>query len=102
MLAGTEARFLSPLSVELFPDVPDPIRLRLEDYQLDFIGEIAALDVGQACTVFGRPGGELVWRARGVDPRPVLPAALKAEFRLEHTLAATPTTWACCIPCSAG
>ena len=84
---GTEAPFLSPLSVELFPDIPDPVRVRLEDYQLDFIGEIAGLDVGQACTVFGRSGGELIWRARGVDPRPVLPPALRAEFRLEHTLA---------------
>ncbi|MGE0353232.1 MAG: hypothetical protein AB7I33_14865 [Gemmatimonadales bacterium] len=85
--AGIESSFLAPLSVEIFPDVPDPIRDRLEDYQLELIGEVAGLDVAQACTVFGRAGGELVWRARGVDPRPVLPPALKAEFRMEHTLA---------------
>jgi nucleotidyltransferase/DNA polymerase involved in DNA repair len=86
VLAGNEASFLAPLSVEVLPDVPDPMRERLDEYQLELIGEIAALREQQACAVFGPPGRQLVARARGIDPRPVLPPALKAEFTVAHTL----------------
>jgi DNA polymerase-4 len=85
--AGHEATFLSPLNVEVMPDIPDRMREQLDDYQLDFIGEIAVLTEQQAYGVFGRPGLELVARSRGIDPRPVLPPALKAEFTMTHTLA---------------
>ncbi len=84
--AGHEAGFLAPHQVELLPDLPAPMRTRLDDYQLDLIGEVAALTEQQACSVFGRPGRELVTRARGIDPRPVLPPAVRAEFELSHTL----------------
>jgi DNA polymerase IV len=86
VLAGNEASFLAPLSVEILPDVPDSMRERLDEYQLELIGEIAALREQQACAVFGPPGRQLVARARGIDPRPVLPPALKAEFTVAHTL----------------
>jgi len=84
---GGEAAFLAPRSVEILPDLSDPVREKLDDYQLDLIGEVAVLTEQQACTVFGRAGSELVRHARGIDPRPVLSLALKAEFRLSHTLA---------------
>ena len=85
--AGREATFLSPLKVEVMPDIPDRLREQLDDYQLDLIGEIAVLTEQQAYGVFGRPGLELIARSRGIDPRPVLPPALKAEFSITHTLA---------------
>jgi DNA polymerase-4 len=85
--AGTEASYLAPHEVEILPDLTDPVRQQLDDYQLDLIGEVAALSEQQACSVFGRVGRELVMRARGIDPRPVLPPALRAEFQLSHTLA---------------
>jgi DNA polymerase-4 len=85
--AGDEASFLAPQSVEILPDLSDPVRERLDDYQLDLIGEVAVLTERQACTVFGSGGRELVARSRGIDHRPVLPPALRAEFRLAHTLA---------------
>jgi DNA polymerase-4 len=84
---GNEASFLAPHEVEILPDLSEPVREQLDDYQLDLIGEVAALTEQQACSVFGRVGGELVRHARGIDPRPVLSPALKAEFRLSHTLA---------------
>jgi DNA polymerase-4 len=84
--AGSEASFLAPHEVEILPDLSEPVRERLDDYQLDLIGEVAALTEQQACSVFGRAGSELVRHARGIDPRPVLSPALKAEFRLSHTL----------------
>jgi DNA polymerase-4 len=37
--------------------------------------------------VFGRAGAELHAKARGIDPRPVLPPAIRREFRAAHTLA---------------
>jgi DNA polymerase-4 len=84
---GSERSFLAPHEVEFLPDLSEPVRERLDDYQLDLIGEVAALTEQQACSVFGRTGRELVTRARGIDPRPVLPPILQAEFRLSHTLA---------------
>ncbi|MEO8294401.1 MAG: hypothetical protein ABI613_02720 [Gemmatimonadota bacterium] len=85
--SGHEAIFLAPLRVAVMPEIPDRVREQLDDYQLDFIGEIAAITGQQAYGVFGRPGLELVARSRGIDPRPVLPPALKAEFTISHILA---------------
>jgi DNA polymerase IV len=85
--AGAEAAFLSPHDVEILPDLPEHIREQLDEYQLELIGEVAELTEQQACGVFGRAGRELVTRARGIDPRPVLSPALRAEFRVNHTLA---------------
>ena len=85
--AGNESGFLAPLSVQLWPEVPDRIRRRLEDYQLDLIGEVAAIQESALCAVFGGAGRTLRARARGIDPRPVLPPERLAEFHLAHTLA---------------
>ena len=85
--AGSEAPFLAPRPVIVLPDVPDPIRRRLDDYQLDLIGEIAAIPEPDMIAVFGAAGRTLRARANGIDPRPVLPPAVRAEFRIAHTLA---------------
>ena len=85
--AGSEASFLAPHHVAVLPEVPDPIRHRLEDYQLERIGAIAALPEPDLVAVFGAPGRTLRARARGIDPRPVLPPAVRHEFQASHTLA---------------
>ncbi len=85
--SGAEAGFLAPRPVDVLPDVPDRIRRRLEDYQLDLIGEIAVIGEFDLCAVFGSAGRTLRARARGIDPRPVLSPELRAEFRAAHTLA---------------
>ena len=84
---GDESAFLAPLPVEVWPEIPDRIRSRLDDYQLELIGEVAAIPESALCSVFGTIGHTLRARARGIDPRPVLPPARQAEFHLEHTLA---------------
>ncbi len=84
--AGEEQGFLAPVSVDLWPEVPDRIRRRLDDYQLDLIGEVAAIAESALCAVFGGVGRTLRARARGIAPRPVLPPERLAEFRLAHTL----------------
>ncbi len=84
---GDEAAFLSPHRVALLPDIDEKIRERLDDYQLDLIGAVAAVGAPALGQVFGRAGAELHAKARGIDPRPVLPPAVRREFRAAHTLA---------------
>jgi DNA polymerase-4 len=62
------------------------MRVRLEDYQLDLIGEVAAISESALCSVFGHEGRTLRARAQGIDPRPVLPPERQAEFHLGHAL----------------
>jgi DNA polymerase-4 len=83
---GNERAFLAPHPIEVLPELPSRMRMRLEDYQLDLIGEVAAIPENALCAVFGREGRTLRARAQGIDPRPVLPPERQAEFHLVHTL----------------
>jgi DNA polymerase-4 len=83
---GREAAFLAPEDIELLPDLDPKMRSRLDEYQLERIGEVQAISDDLLATVFGSPGRVLGMHARGIDPRPVLPPAVKAEFRAAHTL----------------
>jgi DNA polymerase-4 len=83
---GFEASFLAPHPVTVLPDLHPWLRTRLDDYQLDLIGEVASIPESALCAVFGGAGRVLRARARGIDPRPVLPPERRAEFHLEHTL----------------
>lgn len=84
--AGDEQGFLAPHPLQVMPELDTGIRTRLEDYQLDLIGEVAAIPENALCAVFGRQGRTLRARAHGIDPRPVLPPERQAEFRVAHTL----------------
>ena len=85
--AGNERGFLAPHPLEVLPELDPRMRVRLEDYQLDLIGEVAAIPENALCAVFGRDGRTLRARAQGIDPRPVLPPERQAEFHVVHTLA---------------
>ena len=88
ILRGEEAPFLAPHSVQLLPDLTPKVRLRLDDYQLDLIGEVAILTERQVTTVMGGMAGRtLLARARGIDARPVLPPEVRRQFLVSHTLA---------------
>ncbi|HKP29406.1 MAG TPA: hypothetical protein VJU15_08375, partial [Gemmatimonadales bacterium] len=84
---GVEQSFLAPRHIDILPDTPDRVRERLDDYQLDIIGDIAAISEADLYAVLGREGRELRTRARGIDPRPVLAPEVRAEYRVTHTLA---------------
>ena len=84
---GKEAGFLAPQMLEVLPDIPPDIRARLDEYHLGRVGQVAAIRETDLCAVFGRRGSLLRQQARGVDPRPVLPPEIRAEFRASHTLA---------------
>ena len=85
--AGNERKFLAPHPLEVLPELDTDIRTRLDDYQLELIGEVAAIPENALCAVFGRHGRLLRARARGIDPRPVLSPEQQSEFRVVHTLA---------------
>jgi len=84
--AGNERGFLAPQSLEVMPELDSRVRAQLEDYQLDLIGEVAAIPESALCAVFGREGRRLRARAQGIDPRPVLPPERQSEFQATHTL----------------
>jgi DNA polymerase IV len=85
--SGDEQSFLSPHQLDVLPELDPRVRARLEDYQLDLIGEVAAISENALCAVFGGRGRTLRARARGIDPRPVLSPERQSEFHLVHTLA---------------
>jgi DNA polymerase IV len=84
--SGNERRFLAPHPLEVMPELTARIRTQLEDYQLNLIGEIAAISETALCAVFGGHGRILRARAQGIDPRPVLPPERQSEFHVSHTL----------------
>ncbi|HKT60333.1 MAG TPA: hypothetical protein VJQ46_09790, partial [Gemmatimonadales bacterium] len=84
---GNEAGFLAPHPLDVLPDLHPRMRRRLDDYQLDLIGEVAVIPESALCAVFGGAGRTLRARARGIDPRPVLPPERQAEFHVSHALA---------------
>jgi DNA polymerase-4 len=82
---GDEREFLAPQPLEVLPELDPDIRTRLDDYQLERIGEVAAIPESALCAVFGRRGRELRATALGIDPRPVLSPEQQSEFRVVHT-----------------
>ena len=83
---GVEAGFLAPKPLVVMPDLHPRVRSRLDDYQLDLIGEVAAIPESALCAVFGIAGRTLRARALGIDPRPVLPPERLAELTAAHIL----------------
>ena len=84
--AGDERCFLAPQPLEVMPELEPRVRAQLQDYQLDVIGEVAAIPESALCAVFGGHGRILRARAQGIDPRPVLPPERQSEFHVSHTL----------------
>src|SRR5215210_3695036 len=84
--SGHERPFLAPHPLEVMPELTARIRVQLEDYQLNLIGEVAAIPESALCAVFGGHGRILRARAQGIDTRPVLSPERQSEFHVSHTL----------------
>jgi DNA polymerase IV len=84
--AGSERKFLAPQPLDVLPELDPAMRTRLDEYQLELIGEVASISESALCAVFGRQGRMLRTRAQGIDPRPVLSPEQQSEFRIVHTL----------------
>lgn len=64
---GEESSFLAPLPVLLLPGLAEQEVHRLQHFNIDRIGQLAALSRGQLLSVFGCRGEVLFQLSRGVD-----------------------------------
>lgn len=71
VMPGSEAAFLSPLSVKLLPGLGEKRLSVLRDWNVRSIGEFASLPVTRLVRVFGPLGAVLHQRALGMDTTPV-------------------------------
>jgi DNA polymerase-4 len=85
---GEEPAFLAPHPLAALPGAEDKIREQLARYNVTRIGALAVLPHIQVEGVLGRRGAVLHARARGIDPRPVLPAARGETLAARRILAA--------------
>jgi len=81
---GGEAEFLAPLPVSRLWGVGPQSRQALADYGVTTIGQLAALSEATLRRRFGTHGMDLVRRARGIDPSPVVPS--QAPKSIGHEL----------------
>jgi DNA polymerase-4 len=82
---GDEAAFLAPLPVARLWGVGPAASRSLADYGVTTIGQLAAMPEDTLRRRFGRHGVELIQRARGIDPSPVVPGHAPKSIGHEHT-----------------
>jgi len=74
VLHGSEAPFIAPLPATVIPGIGETRRrILLTDLNLSLVGQIASLTLSQLSLPFGPFAPLLFYRARGIDPSPVLP-----------------------------
>jgi DNA polymerase-4 len=86
--AGEEASFLAPLAAGKLPGVGPKAQERLAAAGLRTLGDLAAAPPGLLRTIFGNGGPETAERARGSDPRPLVPHEPGKSLGHERTFAA--------------
>jgi len=85
VVPGTEAEFLAPLPISRLWGVGAKTAVVLTDYGVRTIGELAALAPDVVIRRFGKYGGSLVDRARGIDDDPVHEGDPAKSVGHEHT-----------------
>lgn len=85
---GDEPAFLAPHPLLALPGAEPKVREQLARYNVALIGALAALTRPQVEGVLGRRGAVLHARARGIDPRPVIPPARRETLGAHRALAA--------------
>ncbi|MFF4969708.1 hypothetical protein [Streptomyces sp. NPDC001037] len=86
-VAGRQAaEWLGPLPVEALHGIGPRQAAALRDYGIHSVGLLAAVSPGTVQRLLGRTDGRLAAdRARGIDPRPVVPRTLPASASVRHT-----------------
>jgi DNA polymerase-4 len=82
---GQEASFLAPLPISRLWGVGSKTAQALEDYGARTIGDLAALSPDVLVRRFGKHGGSLASRARGLDDDPVHEGDPAKSVGHEHT-----------------
>lgn len=83
---GAETSFLAPLSVIRLPGIGLKTAARLLDFNVQQVGQLAALSGEALSGVFGKTGLRLLKLARGFDPTPVLPLQKLPRLTVVHNL----------------
>jgi len=82
---GQEADFLAPLPITRLWGVGARTAETLREFGVTTIGDLAGIDRAVLERRFGKHGGALTMRARGVDPDPVSDRAPAKSIGHEHT-----------------
>ncbi|MBF0526516.1 MAG: hypothetical protein HQK56_15650 [Deltaproteobacteria bacterium] len=83
---GGESTFLDPLPVVSLPGVGPKTMAALADFNIQRVGQLAALNVEALTEVFGRMGVQLAGLARGEDVSSVLPFQTVPRLRFVRNL----------------
>jgi DNA polymerase IV len=84
---GEEAAFLAPLPVGALWGVGPKTAARLHELGIQAIGDLARWPEADLVQRFGKMGGELSWRARGIDDRPLVMHRAAKSVSKETTFA---------------
>lgn len=91
---GSEQAFMAPLSVRALPALRRPcmrpVLARLDELNLQTLGDVAASPLDALEVALGDYAGDLHRWAQGIDPVPVLPPA--AQPSLDETIVIEPDT----------
>lgn len=90
VLDGYEARFLSPLKIEMLPGVDPALAVRLRAAGIRRLGQLAKLTDAQVSMLAGRAGRALAQQAAGIDGSRIRRTALPPA-RIEEQPLAAPT-----------
>jgi len=82
---GDEASFLAPLAIGRLWGVGEKTAVALADFGVRTIGDLAALPPDVVVRRFGKHGGSLIQRARGIDDDPVHEGDPAKSVGHEHT-----------------
>src|SRR5207245_2860318 len=90
VLDGYEARFLSPLKIDMLPGIDPPLARRLRAAGIRRLGQLAKLSEAQLAPIAGRSGVTLARRAAGLDPSRIRRTA-RPPARIEDRQLPSPT-----------
>jgi len=83
---GGETSFFAPLPITFLPGVGPKTASRLADFNIQRIGQLAALPPMALAEVFGKAGSRLLQIARGSDSTPVVPFQKIPRLHVTHNL----------------
>jgi len=90
VLDGYEARFLSPLKIEMLPGIDPRLAIKLRAAGIRRLGQLATLTDAELSTLAGRAGRTLAKQAAGIDGSRIRRTALPPA-RIDEQQLASPT-----------
>ncbi|MDB5153333.1 MAG: dinB, partial [Mucilaginibacter sp.] len=82
---GREMAFLAPLPISAIPGLGESTASKLYAYGIEKIGDLQQVELRFLETVFGKAGGWIWARARGIDPAEIVPHSDRKSISTERT-----------------